>query len=141
MAHRLTNLVYKTAALVTVLMLLSGSMAAQNNKPVKVNESAVKNLVAGINSENIGLKKSSIYLAGKYKLAELMSTLAEKLEDEKDANTRILIALSLYQIGINEGMDAIKEAAVKDNEAKVRKMCSEIYNAFVQNSYTVTEKY
>ncbi len=142
MARRLTNRFYKAVSLITVLMLLSSTvLSAQNDKTADVRKSAIKNLVEGINSDNTGLKKSCIYMAGRYKLQEMLDVLSEKLEDEKDADVRVLIALSLYQIGLNKGIDAVKEAAIYDKDLKVRKICAEIYNAFVENSYTISEKY
>jgi hypothetical protein len=139
MTQRLTNMVKKAVGLLTVLMLLSASVSlAQNNNPVKVNETSLKNLITGINSDNHGLKRSCIYLAGKYKLTEILNTLVAKLEKEEDSNTRILIALSLYQIGEEKGLSAVKDAAYNDEDAKVRKICIEIYNAYVQNNYTAS---
>ena len=96
-------------------------------------EKAVKNLIIGINSNNEGLSRSSIYYAGKDKIAEAVDALVEKMWKEKNPNTRILIALSLYQIGDFKGLEAVKEQAVNDRDERVGKMSALIFNQFYKN--------
>ena len=96
-------------------------------------ENAVKNLIIGINSNNEGLSRSSIYYAGKDKVAEAVGALVEKMWKEKNPNTRILIALSLYQIGDFKGLEAVKEQAVKDSNEKVKKVSALIFDEFYKN--------
>ena len=103
------------------------------------NENAVKNLVKGIKSENEGLKKSSIYYAGKYKITDAVDALVDKMVKEKDPDTRILIALSLYQIGDYKGLEAVKEQALNDNDERVKSMSALIFNEFYKN-YTGDQK-
>ena len=103
------------------------------------NENAVKNLVKGIKSENEGLKKSSIYYAGKYKITDAVDALVDKIVKEKDPDTRILIALSLYQIGDYKGLEAVKEQALNDNDERVKSMSALIFNEFYKN-YTGDQK-
>ncbi|HSP86547.1 MAG TPA: HEAT repeat domain-containing protein [Ignavibacteriaceae bacterium] len=141
MESRLKNTFYEAVVLITVFILLSGSVLnAQNDNPVKVKEVALKNLLVGIQSENEGLQRSSIFLAGKYKLTPAIDVLSEQLAEVENVNTRILIALSLYQIGSVEILPAIKKSAANDDDLKVRKICTEIYNAFVQNNYSASLK-
>jgi hypothetical protein len=96
-------------------------------------ENAVKNLIIGINSNNEGLSRSSIYYAGKDKVAEAVGALVEKMWKEKNPNTRILIALSLYQIGDFKGLEAVKEQAVNDSDEKVKKVSALIFDEFYKN--------
>ena len=103
------------------------------------NENAIKNLVKGIKSENEGLKKSSIYYAGKYKITDAVDALVDKMVKEKDPDTRILIALSLYQIGDYKGLEAVKEQALNDNDERVKSMSALIFNEFYKN-YTGDQK-
>jgi hypothetical protein len=91
---------------------------------------AVSNLMAGINSENLGLKKSCIYYAGLYEIPEAVDVLIKQMKNESDPDVKILIALSLYKIGDTKGYSMIKAAAEKDNDPKVRNMCIAICNTF-----------
>jgi hypothetical protein len=141
MESRFKNRVSKTVTLITVLLLFAGSISqAQVNIPVKLKEHGIKNLLAGINSENSGLKRSSVYFAGKYKLTDAINTLADQLTKVENANTRLLIALALYQIGSDESFSVIKKAAINDDDPKVRRICREIYNTFLENSYTASSE-
>ena len=122
----------------TVVLLaavLTGSVYAQKNsiKDVTTNKHSLQNLVAGIRSDNAGVKRSSIYFAGKYRIAETEDALIEQLKNEKDASTRILIALVLYEMGSEEGLLEIKNLSQKDEDAKVRRMSTNIYNEFLIN--------
>lgn len=128
----------KTARFLTVVLLavlLTGSLYAQKNSinDLTSNKYALQNLVAGIQSENTGVKRSSIYFAGKYRIAETESALIAQLKQEKDPSTRILIALVLYEMGSVEGLIAVKELAQNDKDAKVRRMSTQIYNEYLVN--------
>lgn len=88
---------------------------------------AFENLAEGITSDNYGVRRSSIYFAGEYKLQKAVEPLVEQLEREEDPQLRILIGLSLYQIGASDGMEKVQELANNDKNDKVRAMFSQIY--------------
>ncbi len=81
--------------------LFVGSLSAKNNKTQVFKKNSIENLIIGIESENPGLKKSAIYLAGKYKIKDVTKTLINLLEDEEDEAIRNLIISSLYQINVD----------------------------------------
>jgi hypothetical protein len=56
------------------------------------------------------------------------------MKKESDPKTRILIALVLYKIGDKKSIDLVKEAAVKDNNPEVRRMCTCIYDAYINGN-------
>jgi HEAT repeat protein len=117
-------------------MLLSFNMAAQPSSisDLTKNKYALDNLKADINSENIGVRKSAVYFAGKYKILELVDCLVERLENENESSIRLLIAYSLYEIKDAEGMKAVKELSLLDKDAKVKRMSKNLYNAFLENT-------
>jgi len=124
--------------LLTTLLLaavLTGSVYAQKNsiKDVTTNQYALQNLVAGIQSDNTGVKRSSIYFAGKYRIAETEDVLIAQLKEEKDPSTRILIALVLYEMGSEEGLLEVKDLSLNDEDARVRRMAFQIYNEYLVN--------
>lgn len=126
------------AALALTLLLVTGinlNLFAQPNPISNVtnNEYALDNLKSGINSENSGVRKSSIYLAGKYRVAEVVTCLVERLGKEDEPSVRLLIAYSLYEIKDSEGMKAVKELSIDDSDEKVKRICNNIYQEFFNN--------
>ena len=137
----LAGKVYKgflTAVLLAAV--LTGSVYAQKNsiKDVTPNKYALQNLVAGIHSDNTGVKRSAIYFAGKYRLAETEEALIAQLKEENDPSTRILIALVLYELGSEEGLFEVKDLSLNDEDAKVRRMSTQIYNEYLVNDAAST---
>jgi hypothetical protein len=77
------------------------------SKKTKLNEAALKNYAHGIESENPGLRKSAIYIAGVYRINGLVNTLIKQFTKEKDNDVKVMIALALYMIGDDKGITAI----------------------------------
>jgi hypothetical protein len=126
---------YLAKALLVGGMILIGSLTYAGNDPAQLNsksKAAVENLKVGIKSDNSGLKKSAIYFAGYYRISETVPALTEQIKKESDPKTRILIALVLYRIG--DGIELVKEMAEKDSDNEVRRMCTCIYNAYVNGN-------
>lgn len=133
----------KTTRFLTVVLLaalLTGSIDAQKNsiKDVTSNKYALQNLVAGIHSDNTGVKRSAIYLAGKYRIAESEEALIAQLKEENDPSTRILIALVLYEMGSEAGLLEVKDLSLNDKDIKVRRMATQIYSEYLVNDATST---
>ncbi|MCW8804597.1 MAG: HEAT repeat domain-containing protein [Ignavibacteriaceae bacterium] len=124
---------FLTAALLAAV--LTGSVYAQKKSinEITSNKYALENLVAGIQSDNTGVKRSSIYFAGKYRIAEIESVLIAQLKEEEDPSTKILIALVLYELGSEEGLFEVKNLSLSDEDAKVRRMATQIYNEYLVN--------
>ena len=120
---------------VLLIAVLMGNGVAQKNsiKDVTPNKHALENLVAGIHSDNTGVKRSSIYFVGKYRIAEAEDALINQLKEEKDPSTRILIALVLYEMGSEEGLSKVKDLSENDDNARVRRMTFQIYNEYLVN--------
>jgi len=128
----------KTARFLTVVLLaavLTGSGYTQSNsiKDITAHKYALENLIAGINSENDGVRRNSIYFAGYYKIVEAEDALIAQLKKENDPSTRILIALVLYELGSEEGLLEVKDLSLNDKNAKVRRMAAQIYNEYLVN--------
>jgi HEAT repeat protein len=133
----------KTTRFLTAVLLaavLTGSVYSQSNsiKDITAHKYALVNLIAGIHSENDGVRRNSIYFAGYYKIAETEEALIAQLKMEKDPSTRILIALVLYELGSEEGLSEVKVLSMKDKDAKVRRMATKIYNEYLVNDAAST---
>lgn len=127
-----------------VLMLLLGTtglFAQSNSKSGSIKTIYIENLAMGIQSENHGLSRSSIYLAGKYKINELEDVLINRVTNEYDESMRILIALTLNEIGSPKGMAIVQKLANEDSDPRVKKMCTLIMNEYANNLKLVDVEY
>ena len=113
-------------------LLLAGQigMAQVTSSEYQFSERAVSDLIRGIKSENEGLKKSAIYFAGIYQVNETVDPLIAQLDNEGNAEIRVLIALVLYRIGDIRGIDAVKHLAVNDESDRVKRMSAAILKDF-----------
>lgn len=131
----------KTKLVISLLSLLfittMGQTIAQPNtiKDISNYKYALVNLLDGISSENDGVKRSSIYFVGKYRIAEAEQVLIEQLKREQDPGNRILIALVLYELGSKDGLFEVKNLATNDGNQKVRRMSTHIYNEFLTKDF------
>ena len=80
--------------------------------------------------------RSSIYFAGKYRIAEAEEVLIEQLKRDQNPDNRILIALVLYKLQSEDGLLAVKNMAATDKDPKVRRMSTHIYNEFKTNNFS-----
>ena len=114
-----------------------GELTAQTNsisiKDITNDKYALDNLLDGINSENDGVKRSSIYFAGHYRIAEAEEALIEQLKKELNPSNRILIALVLYELVSEDGLLEVKKLASNDDNQRVRRMSTHIYNEYLTN--------
>jgi HEAT repeat protein len=133
------NLRFKIAfgGVMLILALASSSLAQlPNEKDYVFDDAAISNLKSGISSENLGLRKSSIYFAGKYRVDEVLLELMSQLEKEGKSSVRILIAHSLYLIGDSRGIYRLKELASNDQDDQVRRMATALFNEYqINNGY------
>lgn len=96
--------------IIVSLFSLSIVITSADEKP-KLNENNVATLITGIKSENDGLMRSAIFMAGKYKVEETIEALLEILESESEPSNHILVAMAIYRIGNQEAMMKVIEAA------------------------------
>ena len=124
---------FLTAVLLAAVLMGSGYTQSNSIKDITAHKYALENLIAGIHSENDGVRRSSIYLAGYYRITQTEDALIDQLKKEKNASTRILIALVLYELGSEKGLFEVKDLSLNDKEAKVRRMATQIYNEYLVN--------
>ncbi|MBV6511191.1 MAG: hypothetical protein FMNOHCHN_00670 [Ignavibacteriaceae bacterium] len=124
----------KSLSIVTlaVLLLQSAFTLAQDTSRIRYfsEKLYVQNLIEGIRSENCGLRRSSVYMAGKYRITEVNDVLIEVMKTEKDPSTRILIALSICNIGEPSGMEAILNFSHNEKDPKAKRMFINIYQDY-----------
>lgn len=124
----------KNAIFFMILFVLTFSVLAINSKAQsnKSDEYSV-NLIAGLNSENEGLVKSSIYFSGKYKMTESVESLIKIMKKSDRNDMKILAAHALYEIGDLRGLSAIGELAETEDNSFVREECRTLYSKFLRS--------
>jgi HEAT repeat protein len=129
------NFAKKGILILLALALVTTSIYANEPDELKCKnkKAAIAMLIEGIKSDNTGLVKSAVYLAGKYRVNEAVPALIQKLNSDVDDNCKVLIALSLFMIGNEDGIDAVFKLSKTDPNNHVRHMCSEIYKEFVKS--------
>ncbi|MFA6978760.1 MAG: HEAT repeat domain-containing protein [Ignavibacteriaceae bacterium] len=123
---------YTTVLAVALSLVLFTGLTAQ--KKVNITEIGFKNLVMAITSDNDGLKRSGIYLAGYYKVEKTIPVLFEAFSKENSKN-KILIALSLYQMGNDSCIIKLMELSKNETNYEVKRIC----NAVVEQSINEAE--
>ena len=97
----------------------------------KITEEDIEiNYLVGVNTENLGLKVSAAYYLGERKSTKAVIPLMDMLHTESSPEARIMAALSLYKIGDERGIFAIKRAIEYDENEQVKKMCGILYQMY-----------
>lgn len=149
MLHRSFN---SFVLIIVSLMLLTGMSYTQRHDRKKVDrhvfvpdfrdrqftEQEVGNLITGIKSDNLGLRKSAIYLSGLYEISETVPALIDQLKIEENAEVKILTALVLFRLEDPRGIEAIENLYKDDQNARVKRMSKAILDEF-KNKLLVIE--
>jgi len=90
----------------------------------------IGNLITGIKSENLGLRKSTIYLTGLYSVSEAVPALIDQLRKEENAEVKVLTALVLLRLEDPRGMEAIENLYKYDDNVRVKRMSKAIIDEF-----------
>jgi HEAT repeat protein len=129
------NNIFTIVLLIAMIFPVSFILAQNNSiKEVTSHKYALDNLLAGIKSDNEGVRRSSIYYTGKYKIAEAELALIEQLKIESNPSTRTLIAFVLYKLGSEEGLGEVKKIARSDVDPKVRRMSIHLINEYLAHN-------
>jgi HEAT repeat protein len=120
------------AALIAIL--LGGNTYSQNNEALAKSKYpfAIENLNAGITSDNPGLRKSAIYMAGYYQINGSVDALISQLDKETNSGIKVLIALTLFQIGDERGIEKIEELAKTESDSHVRHMYASVLSEYAE---------
>jgi uncharacterized protein YdiU (UPF0061 family) len=138
----ITNHLTKTLAFVLVVVLLAGGVSKGQtvNAETKKYKRMIENLIIGIHSSNLGVKRECIFLAGKYEFSEAVDALIELLKSERNPKDRTLIAMALYRIGDEKGIQAVYESALVETDAKAKRISTAIVNEYKAHKTVVVNE-
>ncbi len=122
--HRCINLT------ISFILIFVSVMSAQE-RIRSFGQKEIDNLIAGLKSENYGLRNSAIQLAGKYLVKESAPVVRDILKSSKDPDEKILAASVLLRINDGFGMRLVKKLADSDSNERVRKMSDALYRTYL----------
>lgn len=135
MKHKLAIALTLVLTIAFTAAAFGGDIVDKRDIRPSFNKSLVEaNLLAGIQSDNFGLRTSSAMMLGDIQSAQALFPLMHMLKHETDERARIVAALSLYKIGDPVGIYAIKQSARLDESARVRKLCTLFYQEYKKNN-------
>lgn len=113
-----------------ILFFISLSISLFAQETTSSDDVVIANLVNGVESENLGLKISSVYYLGEKKAEESVIPLMKILKNDENPQARIIAALSLLKIGNEKGMFAVKRAIKFDDDEQVQRMCNIFFTMY-----------
>ena len=131
--------IYFTLVVILFVFLVTDTFG-QNQKisDMTNHKYALQNLEMGIQSENEGVRESSIYFAGKYRFIDTEDALIKQLQVEKDSDIKVLIGLALFRMNSEKGMNELQKLSLIDENPRVRRMSYAIFNEFLVNNSNKT---
>ncbi|GJQ64511.1 MAG: hypothetical protein SCALA702_35640 [Melioribacteraceae bacterium] len=128
---------YFLQTVVLISFMLAGFTSAGSFKNLDENSYAKyeSNLIAGLNSENLGLQISSAYFLGEIGSEKAVLSLVKLLRDSENEDLRIISALSLIKIDNELGVYMVKQAQKFNDNEKARSKCRRFYTAYMMRKY------
>ena len=106
---------------------------AQANKEIAVSakyKTIEANYLAGLNSDNHGLKISSAYFLGDMKSHKAVIPLMKLFRNEKNDGAKLVVAWSLLKIGDSRGVFLVKRESEIGNCDGIRCMLGQLYQDY-----------
>lgn len=133
--HNSEKIYFVLVAILFVLLVTDTFGQNQKISDLSKHKFTLQNLEMGIQSENDGVRESSIYFAGKYRLIDTEDALIKQLKVENESDIKVLIGLALFRMNSEKGMNELQMLTKNDSNPKVRRMSQAIYNEYlVKNS-------
>jgi hypothetical protein len=122
--RKLKNLFF--GSLMLLLILSPPGFSQEFNDNIDIPDYAKVNFLNGISSDNQGLKSSSIYYVGRYRLGEANGILLDELKKSKEENLSLLIAWSIYRIGDEGCVEELKKIAGNHTSKRLKTFCAHL---------------
>lgn len=119
------------AALFLVLATGANAQAVKEQISEERFDKAVANYLEALKSDNIGLRRSAIYMLGQFQAEEATIPLMGVLRNSNDERSRVAAAWALCKIGGATGVYAVKQAVRFDESLKVQTHSAWYYNLYV----------
>jgi HEAT repeat protein len=127
--------------IILTYLLIGTSYSAGNPKTItEIRQNTISSLENGLNSENLGLKSSCVYLLGELRISIAVIPLMKILRENENDDLRIAASLALYKIGTPMAINAVKQSIRFDSSERVSKHCAIFYYEYRKNKLNDEEK-
>jgi hypothetical protein len=132
---------YTFVAVLSFTILTSSLLAQAQEKKndMKFTEQGITNLETAIKSDNPGLKKSAIFMAGKYQVVELEDLLIDELKSQNNTEIKLLIANVLHKMYSEKGMMVLEDFAKDSSDKKMQKFASLLITDYNNSKLNVVQ--
>ena len=128
--------------IIFVLLISSLTLASGKDKSKNLTYDKIEtNLLAGLKSDNFGLRVSSAFMLGEIKSEDAIMPLTRMLRDAGDQRSTTVSAIALIKIGSKRSTYVVKQGIQFNDSEKVRKMCDHLYRAHKQGDLDDTRTY
>ncbi|NOX64228.1 MAG: HEAT repeat domain-containing protein [Chlorobi bacterium] len=122
-----------------VIFLFSSSVLFAGDKSIGNKsvsyEQIEATLLTGLNSDNFGLKVSSVYMLGEIKSGSAVNELTTLLRESDNEKVRLVAALSLLKIGTERSIFMVKQSRRFNASENVRDLCTHLYNSYLYQKF------
>jgi hypothetical protein len=118
-------------ALLLVLATQANAQAVKDQIGEAKFNKAVENYLGALKADNLGLRRSAIYMLGQFQAEEATIPLMGVLRNSTDEKARVAAAWALCKIGGSVGVYAVKQAVRFDESLKVQTHAAWYYNLYV----------
>ncbi|MCF8240489.1 MAG: hypothetical protein K9J16_03820 [Melioribacteraceae bacterium] len=115
--------------LLSLPLLASGGEAAKKSSTL-TKEIIEANYLAGLSSDNCGLRNSCAYFLGEMKSEKAVIPLMKMLRTNDNVCARLVAALALIKIGDERGVYLVKRTGELDDDQRLARMCEQFYKAY-----------
>jgi len=115
---------YKTSLVLFLLFSVSLFSQTKTESQKQLPKNSISNFITGIQSDNHGVKKCSIYFAGKYRIHEAAQTLINEFDKTSSRKFESLITWSLSRIGDECCIKKLKDILASHPRNELKLFCS-----------------
>jgi len=126
----------RTLTTLTVLVLFLSSAFANQftiSKDHPKYKQIEDNLIAGVQSENTGVKASTAYMLGELKSERAVKYLEKLLRIDVDERVSLMAALSLVKIETERSVYIVRRVAEFTDNDRLARMCKKFHDAYLYN--------
>ena len=124
----------------TLITIGYSDSSANPRKSIEISQNTIESLMIGLNSENLGLRSSCVYMIGELRLSQAEIPLLRMLREDENEELRIAAALALYKICSPIAIHAVKQSIRFDESQRVSKHCADFYGEYLKNKLIDEDK-
>jgi hypothetical protein len=125
-------IVFTVVLIITLLSTLNAQNPNNSKEAIKSGrmELILANFERGLCSENHGVRMGAVQHVGRYKMSKFEDCLIELLDKEEKQEDKEIIALSLFQIGSLNSINALKNVVKNSDNEQLKSFCFDLLRKY-----------